>query len=119
MSRCIRSCAPLSCGHPGRLRSKLIPNASHHADSRLNPNTARALAKATKAYLNKTITDLIAERIIIEAKRELYLTNKTIKEIAYDLGYQDEYYFSRFFKANAEVSPQMFRETVGFGRAEA
>ena len=81
--------------------------------------SARALAKATKAYLNKTITDLIAERIIIEAKRELYLTNKTVKEIAYELGYQDEYYFSRFFKANAEVSPQTYRETVGFGRAEA
>ena len=81
--------------------------------------SARALAKATKAYLNKTITDLIAERIIIEAKRELYLTNKTVKEIAYELGYPDEYYFSRFFKTNAEVSPQMYRETVGFGRAEA
>ena len=69
------------------------------------------------SYFNKTISDLIAERIIIEAKRELYLTNKTIKEIAYSLGYQDEYYFSRFFKTNAAVSPQLYRETVGFGRA--
>ncbi|MBP7240357.1 MAG: helix-turn-helix domain-containing protein [Saprospiraceae bacterium] len=79
--------------------------------------SSKALAKITKSYFNKTISDLIAERIIIEAKRELYLTNKTIKEIAYSLGYQDEYYFSRFFKSNAAVSPQMYRETVGFGRA--
>jgi YesN/AraC family two-component response regulator len=64
------------------------------------------------------LTDLISERIIIEAKRELYLTSKTIKEIAYELGYNDEHYFSRFFKTNADVSPQIFRETVGFARAE-
>lgn len=76
----------------------------------------KALAKATKTYFNKTLTELIAERIIIEAKRELYLTNKQVKEIAYELGYSDEYYFSRFFKAQADVSPQAYRETVGFGR---
>lgn len=75
-----------------------------------------ALAKITKTYFNKTLTDLISERIIIEAKRELYLTNKAVKEIAYELGYHDEYYFSRFFKTNADISPQMYRDTVGFGR---
>lgn len=79
--------------------------------------SASALAKLTKAHFNKTLTDLISERIIIEAKRELYLSNKAIKEIAYELGYQDEYYFSRFFKTNADISPQMYRDTVGFGRA--
>lgn len=79
----------------------------------------KTLAKITKSHFNKTVTDLIAERIIIEAKRELYLTDKTIKEIAYELGYDDEYYFSRFFKANAEISPQLYRDTVGFARGVA
>jgi AraC family transcriptional regulator, transcriptional activator of pobA len=60
--------------------------------------SAKALAKLTKSYFNKTLTYLFGERIIIEAKRELYLTNKAIKEIAYELGYEDEYYFSRFVK---------------------
>jgi len=78
----------------------------------------KALAKITKAHFNKTLTNMIAERIIIEAKRELYLTNKTVKEIAYGLGYNDESYFSRFFKTNADVSPQLYRETVGYGRAQ-
>ena len=81
--------------------------------------SAKALAKITKAHFNKTLTDLISERIIIEAKRELYLTNKAVKEIARELGYDDEHYFSRFFKNNADVSPQMYREAVGFGRAFA
>lgn len=81
--------------------------------------TPKALAKITKSYFNKTLSHLINERIIIEAKRELYMTSKTIKEIAWELGYEDEYYFSRFFKVNADVSPQMYRETVGYARAEA
>lgn len=81
--------------------------------------SSKALAKISKTHFNKTVTDLISERIVIEAKRELFLTNKTIKEIAYELGYDDEHYFSRFFKTNADVSPQLYRETVGFGRAEA
>jgi AraC family transcriptional regulator, transcriptional activator of pobA len=76
----------------------------------------KALAKITKTHFNKTLTDLITERIIIEAKRDLYLTNKPVKEIAYDLGYADESYFSRFFKTNTDVSPQLYRDTVGFNR---
>ncbi|MDN5289523.1 MAG: btr 3 [Mucilaginibacter sp.] len=81
--------------------------------------SAKALARITKTHFNKTISNLIAERIVIEAKRELYLTHKPIKEIAYELGYEDEYYFSRFFKTNADVSPQLYRDTVGYDRASA
>ncbi len=77
----------------------------------------KALAKITKTHFNKTLSSLINERIIIEAKRELYLTDKTVKQIAYELGYEDEFYFSRFFKVNAAVSPQLYRDTVGFARA--
>ncbi len=78
----------------------------------------KALAKISKAHFNKTLTELISERIVIEAKRELYLTSKPVKAIAYELGFDDEYYFSRFFKTNATVSPQLYRNTVGFARAE-
>jgi AraC-like DNA-binding protein len=80
--------------------------------------SSKALAKITKTHFNKTLTGLISERIIIEAKRELYLTSKPVKSIAYELGFDDEYYFSRFFKKNADISPQLYRETVGFARAE-
>jgi YesN/AraC family two-component response regulator len=89
-------------------------SASEYAD--MLAITPKALTKLTKTHFNKTLTALISERIIIEAKRELYLTNKTVKEIAFELGYNDEYYFSRFFKKNAEVSPQLYRDTVGFDR---
>lgn len=80
--------------------------------------TPKALSKLTKEHFDKTLTELISERIIIEAKRELYLTSKTIKEIAYELGYEDEHYFSRFFKNKVSISPKIYRETVGFAKAE-
>jgi len=74
--------------------------------------SAKALAKITKQHFNKTLTDLIAERIVIEAKRDLYMTTKQVKEIAYDLGFKDEYHFSRYFKNNTTVSPVIYRKTL-------
>jgi AraC-like DNA-binding protein len=81
--------------------------------------SVKALNKACKTHFNKTLTSLIAERLIIEAKRELYLTSKPVRQIAFELGYEDEFYFSRFFKKNAGVSPQLFRDTVGFDKLTA
>jgi AraC family transcriptional activator of pobA len=77
------------------------------------------LSKLVKEYFDKTLTNLIAQRIIVEAKRELYLTSKSIKEVAFLLGYKDEYYFSRFFKKHAGVSPNVYRKTVGFAKQES
>jgi AraC family transcriptional activator of pobA len=74
------------------------------------------LAKICKTHFHKTLSDLISERIVIEAKRELNLTGKSVKEIAWELGYEDEHYFSRFFKKKAEISPQFYRDTIGFAR---
>ena len=84
----------------------------------LNIST-KALNRISKNHFSKTLTSLIAERIIIEAKRELYLTSKPVKVIAYELGFNDEFYFSRFFKNNAAVSPQTYRDTVGFAKGAA
>jgi len=81
--------------------------------------TPASLARITKNHFDKTLSELITERIIIEAKRELYLTDKTIKEIAYELGYEDEYYFSRVFKSKTDISPQFYRNTIGFNRGES
>ena len=84
--------------------------------SRLLGIPSKSLARLTKKYLDKTLTDLVGDRIMIEAKRELYLTSKPVKAIAYTLGFTDEYYFSRFFKKRADISPQFYRDTVGSGR---
>lgn len=79
--------------------------------------TPNALTKIVRASHHKTPSALISERIIIEAKRELYLTDKSVEEIAIELGYEDPFYFSRFFKKQTEVSPSHYRKTVGQNRA--
>ncbi|MDO5968185.1 helix-turn-helix domain-containing protein [Flavivirga aquimarina] len=80
--------------------------------------SSKTLAGIVKKYLNQTLTSLIANRIIIAAKRELYLTSKPVKQIADALGYGDEFYFSRFFKKKVGVSPDNYRKTVGFAKLE-
>lgn len=74
--------------------------------------STRTLSVITKKYLNQTVTSLIINRIIISAKRELYLSSKPIKQIASDLGYDDEFYFSRLFKKKVGVSPISYRNSI-------
>jgi len=80
--------------------------------------STKTLAAIAKKHINQTPTALISNRIITEAKRELYLTSKPVKQIAAFLGYQDEFYFSRFFKKKVGVSPDIYRKTVGFAKLE-
>jgi AraC family transcriptional activator of pobA len=54
-------------------------------------------------------THIVHERLILEAKRSLKYTNMTIAETAYDLGFSDPAYFSRFFSERVGVSPAEFR----------
>ena len=80
--------------------------------------SSKTLAGIVKKFLNQTPTALITNRIVIAAKRELYLTSKPVKQIAASLGYDDEFYFSRFFKRKVGVSPDIYRKTVGFAKLE-
>jgi AraC family transcriptional activator of pobA len=57
----------------------------------------------------KPPTRLVHDRLLLEARRSLTYTNMTIAEIAYDLGFTDPAYFSRFFSERAGESPAAFR----------
>ena len=48
----------------------------------------------------------------VRAKEMLLYTDKSIKEISYDMGFQSIYYFSRIFKNKLGVSPSEIRKTV-------
>ncbi len=74
-------------------------------------------SRKIKNHFGKTPSKLIRERLTLEAKRQLHLTYKSIKEIAGDLGFEDEFYFSRYFKKEVGVSPKKFRETTGISIA--
>lgn len=60
-----------------------------------------------------TVKKMIAQRIILEAKRELSFGALTVKEIAFKLGFSDASYFSRFFKKHTQQNPDGFRPGKG------
>ncbi|NEM97706.1 helix-turn-helix domain-containing protein [Pontibacter burrus] len=70
-------------------------------------------AKKCKKYFGKSPLQLLQERVVLEAKKQLHLTHKSVKEVAAVLNFSDEHYFSRFFKKHTGVSPTVFREKVG------
>jgi|SRR5690606_4902899 len=55
--------------------------------------------------------DVIKNRIMLEAKRLLYYTDLSVKEIAFQLGYEDAAYFNRLFAQKNGISPAIFRKT--------
>jgi AraC-like DNA-binding protein len=73
--------------------------------------TVKTLNRLAKQHLQKTVGDMISERIITQAKHELYLSEKPIKQIALELGFHDVAYFSRFFKVRTSVSPDVYRKS--------
>ena len=73
--------------------------------------TVKTLNRIAKRHLSMTISDMISERIITQAKHELYLSDKPIKQISLELGFHDVAYFSRFFKVRTCVSPDIYRKS--------
>lgn len=55
---------------------------------------------------------LIQNRIVLEAKRYLHYTDKTAKEIAYELGFENPAHFSRFFKMYTGINVSGFRDSL-------
>lgn len=91
-------------------RQLRLPN-EYAEKMNISPKHLNAICKRT---LNKTVSDLIHERIIIEAKRLLSFTDLRAKEVADDLGFNDKSYFLRFFKKKTGVTPDQFRQASSF-----
>jgi AraC family transcriptional activator of pobA len=68
--------------------------------------SSKRLNQILKEKLDKTGMQLIHDRIVLEAKRQIIHSESTIKEIAYNLGFKDRPYFSRFFKQHTGQSPE-------------
>lgn len=58
----------------------------------------------------------IINRILLEAKRLLFYTDKPVKEIAYDLGYEDPAYFNRLFTNKTGSTPANFKKNYSTGK---
>jgi AraC family transcriptional regulator, transcriptional activator of pobA len=71
---------------------------------------AKSLTNLFATHFNKSPLKIIQERIFVEAKRYLMYSDRTIKQTAFELGFDDIQSFSRFFKNLEGVSPKVFRE---------
>lgn len=87
---------------------QLERNAAYYADK--SGISAKRLNQILKEKLDKTVMQLIHDRIILEAKRQIIHSENTLKEIAYALGFTDRPYFSRFFKKQTGQSPEEFQK---------
>lgn len=96
---------------------KTILSANYQTMKR--PNQYASEIKISPVYLNEavksttglSVRDCIQNEIILQAKRLLYYTNLTIKEISIKLGYDDWAYFTRVFTKSTNLTPSQFRKT--------
>ena len=67
-----------------------------------------------KRGTGKTVKQHLQERLILEVKKEIRLGKKSLKEIAFDLGFSEPAYFTRFFKQHTLQTPTEFRDKDPF-----
>ena len=67
------------------------------------------LRDVVKAQSGKPAIAHIQERMVLEARRMLFHSEYSLKEIGFDLGFSDASYFSRFFKRETGVTPAEYR----------
>jgi AraC family transcriptional regulator, transcriptional activator of pobA len=75
----------------------------------VTPNHLNALSQD---LVGKTAGELIRDRILLESKRLLANAQMTVTEVAYDLNFQDNSYFNRFFKKYTGQTPDEFRKQL-------
>jgi AraC-like DNA-binding protein len=96
-------------------RFKSLLSANYQSLKR--PSEYASLLNLSPAYLNEAIKktaglsvgDCIRNEIVLQAKRLLFYTGLSVKEIASSLGYDDYAYFTRLFTKSAGVSPTQFK----------
>lgn len=74
--------------------------------------TPTHLSRVARSATGHAASQVILNRVVREARRNLVYTNLPVSKIAYALGFKDPAYFSRVFAAATGFSPSRFREQV-------
>ena len=85
-------------------------DAVHYADALAMPRAA--LSRVLVELTGRTTKDLILDRVMLEAARRLRFTDLTIGEIAHEVGFTDQMYFSRAFKRHFGKPPTSYRDAL-------
>lgn len=72
--------------------------------------SADVLNQVVRQNSSKTPKQIIDQHLLLEAKRMLYWTEKTIRETSWELGFETDSYFNRFFKKFTGITPKQFRD---------
>ena len=79
----------------------------------------KTLSNLFKIQGSKPPLQLIHERIVLEAQRQLLKTDKTAKEIAFDLGFEDVSVFNKLFKKCTDLSPVAYKKEKLYNREKS
>jgi len=74
--------------------------------------TPKRINELLRGQIGSTISQLIYQLLVIEAKRELFHQELSVKEIAYELGFSEQSYFARFFRKHTGQTPEAFRKAA-------
>ena len=72
----------------------------------------KRMNELTKKAVGHTVKQLIDQRLLLEAKRMISHGASSFKEIAFDLGFSEASYFTRFFKEQSGYTPEQFRSLL-------
>jgi len=72
----------------------------------ISPNYLNVICKKS---INSSASSLIQDRILLEAKRLLKVSEMSVKDIVFDLGFYDQASFSKFFKSQTGMTPSQFK----------
>lgn len=73
----------------------------------ITPNYLNALSNS---IIGKPASQLIRERVVLEAKRMLSHTDISITQLAFELGFEDKSHFGKYFKSTVNMTPEGFRQ---------
>jgi AraC-like DNA-binding protein len=73
-------------------------------------STEANLNELSKLHTGRTARDVMHGLTASEAKRLFRYERLSVKEVAYELGFNDPFYFSNFFKKQTRQSPKAYKE---------
>jgi AraC family transcriptional regulator, transcriptional activator of pobA len=89
------------------------PNFEHNYSlsqfAKILGTTEAKLNEQSKLHTGRTAQNVIYGLITSEAKRLLTYEDLSVKELAYQLGFNDPFYFSNFFKKHTNISPKSYQ----------
>jgi AraC-like DNA-binding protein len=95
---------------PGKLQSEGIPSVAFFAEK--FQLSANYFGDVIKKETGKTALEYIQSRLIEMAKEKIFDRNKTVSEIAFELGFKYPQHFTRFFKQQLGLSPNEYRGSL-------